>query len=87
MNDYSATIVENAVELSWKSATNAVGWQIERRTLEPTGWSPWKKAATAKSPLATWRDSASPTSACAYRLRALGTGGAASDWSKTSYVR
>ena len=85
--DLSATRLEKAVEVSWKSATDATGWQIERRTLESTGWSAWKKAGATIVPLTVWRDSESPTSACAYRLRALGADGAASDWSKTSYVR
>ncbi len=83
----SATRLDKAVELSWKSATNAAVWQIERRTLQPTGWSVWKKAGGVKMSLTTWRDSAPPASACAYRLRALGPDGAASDWSGTRHVR
>ena len=84
--DLRATRVEKAVELSWKSGTTGSDWLIERRTLEPTGWSAWKKAGTLKTPAANWRDT-TPTSGCAYRLRALGPQGAVSDWSKTSYVR
>ncbi len=85
--DLTATRVENAVEVSWKSATNAVGWQIERRMLEPTGWSAWRQAGALKTSLTTWRDPAPPDNACAYRLRALGADQSASDWSKTSYLR
>lgn len=39
------------------------------------------------NPLATWREIAPSTSACAYRLCSLLPDGSASDWSKTSYVR
>ena len=85
--DLSATRLEKTVELSWKSATNSIGWQIERRTLEPTGWSAWKKAGATKTSVSNWRDPAPPGSACAYRLRALGVEQSASDWSKTRYLR
>ena len=85
--DVSTTQVQNAVELSWKSATNAVDWQIERRTLEPTGWGAWQKTGAAKTSPNAWRDPAPPGSTCAYRLRALGANGAFSDWSKACYVR
>ena len=85
--DLRATRVEKSVELSWKPTTDAVGWQIERRTLDRTGWSAWKKAAEVNSPLNNWRDPAPAGIACAYRLRALGVNKVTSDWSKTCYAR
>jgi len=85
--DLQAKRVEKTVELSWKAATGTTGWSIERRTLVPTGWSAWSKAGTAEAQTTAWRDSAASASAAAYRVRALGQKGAASDWSKSSYVR
>lgn len=85
--DLRATRVEQAIELSWKSGAAGNDWLIERRTLEPTGWSAWKKAGGVNTSLKSWRDPAPPLSICAYRLRAVGSDGTASDWSKSSYVR
>ena len=85
--DLRATRVEKSVELSWKPTTDATGWQIERRTLEPTGWSAWKPAGVVKTSLNTWHDPAPSLSTCAYRLRAQSADGAISDWSVTRYIR
>lgn len=85
--DLQAKRVEKTVELSWKAAIEITGWSIERRTLEPTGWSAWIKAGTAEAQSTAWRDSAPSAHAGAYRIRTLGPNGTASDWSKTSYVR
>lgn len=85
--DLRAKRVESSVALSWKPTTNTVNWQIERRTLESTGWSEWKKVAEVTTSQYTWRDPASPSSNCAYRLRALGDANVTSDWSVTRYVR
>ena len=85
--DVQAKRAEKTVELSWKAAAEITGWSIERRTLEPTGWSAWSKAGTAEAQNTTWHDSTLPAHAGAYRVRALSLKGAASDWSMTSYVR
>ncbi len=85
--DVQAKRVEKVVELSWKAATGTTGWNIERRTLELTGWSAWSKVGTAEAPNTAWRDSPVSARAAAYRVRALGLKGATSDWSKSSYVR
>ena len=85
--DLQAKQVEKAVELTWKPVPEITGWSIERRTLEPTGWSAWNKAANGEATTTTWRDTSPPACAGAYRVRALGLNGAASDWSKTIHVR
>ena len=85
--DFQAKRVERAVELSWKSVDGTIRWSIERRTLEPTGWSDWRTMDTGKAPITAWRDDSPPARAVAYRVRALGLNRSLSDWSKTIYVR
>jgi sugar lactone lactonase YvrE len=76
----AAVRVDTAVQLSWQ-ADGPATWTIERRTLTATGWGPWQQAAEIAHAAPGWRDPAPPRTA-AYRVRA-----AASDWSRTAYVR
>lgn len=85
--EVQAKRVEKTVELSWKASTGTTGWSIERRTLDPTGWSAWKNLASGEASTSTWRDSSPSARAAAYRVRALELNTSVSDWSKTIYVR
>ena len=74
------------VTLSWAADGRAAGWVVDRRLLEPAGWSGWREAARLGGGVVSWRDERPGVSAAAYRVRALGLDGA-SDWSRTVYAR
>ena len=72
--------------LQWNAVAGATAWQLERRVLQADGWSEYEPAGTLSADSRTWSDT-EPTQAAAYRLRAIGNGGAMSDWSATVYWR
>lgn len=72
--------------LRWNAVPATKTWQLERRTLQPHGWSTWQDTGTLPAETRTWSENEA-AKASAYRVRAIGADGAMSDWSATVYQR